>query len=274
MSAKDFLEMLRPLNCLMAAFGTFIGYSIASGFLELKLGTGVAMIVAFLVCGGGMAINDYFDKDIDKKSHLKKAIPSGRVKPGTAMLYSCILFLAGNVLAFYFLPKTAFLIAFGFTILLIAYSALLTRAKYIGNFVVASGTAFTLIFGASLASNYLVVGVLAIAALFANLARELIKDLEDVKADKGSKKTLPMILSKGKVKVLVFVYYLIAIVTVYIPYAVLGFGNIAFVALVSLANVAFLYSFERTIKGDFSKAQAIAKAAMFVALIGFLVGAM
>ena len=274
MSAKDFVAMLRPLNCAMAAFGTFIGYSIASGFLELKLGIGMAMAVAFLVCAGGMVVNDYFDRNIDKKRHAEKSIPSGRVGPLTAMLYSCILFFSGNLVAFWFLPRTAFLIAFGFTVLLIAYSALLARAKYLGNFVVAAGTAFTLVFGASLVSNYAVVGVFALAALFANLARELIKDLEDVKSDKGSKKTLPMVLGEEKVKVLVFVYYLVAIVSVYIPKIFWGFGGMGFVAIVSLANAAFLLSFRKTIAGDFSKAQKVSKAAMFVALLGFLAGAL
>jgi len=272
MCATDFLKLIRPLNCVMAALGTFIGYSIASGLLQCQLGIGIAMLVAFLVCGGGMVINDYYDRKVDEKLHPEKPIPSGRVSGKTAMLYAAFLFLAGNLLAFHFLPRIAFVIAFAFTVLLIAYSMFLSKAKYLGNWVVASGTAFTLIFGASLIGNYPTVISLAIAALFANLARELIKDLEDLKADKGFKKSLPMLLSEKKVKVLIFIYYIIAIISVYVPAMLFSFGNPAFLGLVSIANVLFLYSFVLAAKKNYKRAQTVSKAAMFLALLAFLLG--
>lgn len=272
MSALDFVKMLRPLNCAMAAFGAFIGYSIASNAIHTGNGVGYAMFAAFIICGAGMAINDYFDRNIDKRLHPNKAIPSGRVSPKAALAFSLVMFVAGNAIAILFLPPASMTIAFAFTLLLIAYSAFLTRAKYIGNFVVASGTAFTLVFGASLAGNYAVVAALALAALFANLARELIKDMEDLEADRGFKKSLPMLLSKGRVEAMVFVCYLLAIALVYVPVVLLSFGKPLFVIVVSIANFVFLYSFGETLKHDYARAQVLAKAAMFIALLGFLLG--
>jgi len=272
MSLKDFISILRPVNCVMAGLGAFIGYSIASGLIQFQLGIGMAMVVAFLICAGGMTINDYFDRVIDKKLHPNKAIPSGRVKAEHALIYSMLLFLAGNLLAFIFLPRIPFAITFIFTILLMVYSKFLSKAKYIGNFVVASSTAFTLIFGASLIGNYYVAAVLAFSALFVNLARELIKDLEDIKADRGFKKTLPMMFSEGKIDAIIFVYYLIAIGSVYVPVVWLSFGKPLFVTLVSISNFIFLYSFKLTVKKDYSRAQLVSKAAMFLALFAFLLG--
>ncbi len=269
----DCVKMARPLNCAMAAFGTFIGYSIGSGLLQFQRGIGIAMLVAFLVCAGGMVVNDYFDRNVDRKLHPKKAIPSNRVSAKTALLYSMLLFLAGNLLAFFFLPVVSFAITVAFTVLLIAYSAVLSKAKFLGNWVVASGTAFTLVFGASLVSSYYLVGFLAIAALFANLAREITKDLEDLEADRGFKKTLPMVLSESRVQSVVFFYYLVAIVAVYVPVVLLSFQRLAFVALVSIANFAFLYSFKLARAKDYGRAQVVSKGAMFLALISFLLGA-
>ncbi|MDP2973469.1 MAG: UbiA family prenyltransferase, partial [Candidatus Diapherotrites archaeon] len=171
-----------------------------------------------------------------------------------------------------YLPAITAAIALAFTILLIVYSAFLSKAKYIGNFVVASGTAFTLVFGASLIGKFEVVAFLAIAALFANLARELIKDLQDVKQDTGFKKSLPMLLSEKKVIGIVFFYYLIAIVTVYLPILLVGFASIYFISIVSVANLLFLLSFAKAVQRKFSRAQALSKIAMLVALIGFLAG--
>ena len=272
MALKDFVSILRPLNCAMAALGTFIGYSVAVQTIEFTQEIGITMLVAFLICGGGMVINDYFDRHIDKKLHPNKPIPSGRILPKIAMIYTLLLFIAGNVLAVLFLPMASIIIAVAFTILLIIYSAILTKAKYIGNLVVASGTAFTLIFGASLAGNYLVIAPLAIAALFANLARELIKDLEDKETDKGNKITLPMMISEKKTESFIFLDYMIAIIAVYIPVLLLSFGKPVFVVIVSIANFMFLYSFRETLKKDYGRAQLLAKGAMFLALIGFLLG--
>jgi 4-hydroxybenzoate polyprenyltransferase len=280
MPLSDFIKILRPVNCVMAALGTFIGYSIASSLLECQPGIllecqpgiGLAMLVAFLVCGGGMVINDYFDLEIDRKQHPEKALVSGRIKPKAALLYSALLFLAGIVLAFLYLPTTAFIIALAFTILLVAYSRFLGKAKYLGNWVVASGTAFTLVFGASLVGNYTVVAWLAIAALFANLARELIKDVEDLKVDKGFKQSLPMVLGKKKTLWFAFLYYLIAIIAVYLPVFLHGFNSPAFIALVSIANLVFVASFRKARKRSYASAQKLSKIGMVVALIGFLAG--
>jgi geranylgeranylglycerol-phosphate geranylgeranyltransferase len=273
MPAIDFFKMLRPLNCTMAAFGAFVGYSLASHAIQGGNGVGFAMLAAFIICGAGMAINDYFDRETDKRLHPNKPIPSGRIPPKTALAFSLVLFALGNAVAIAFLPLASVAIAIAFTFLLMAYSAFLTRAKYLGNFVVASGTAFTLIFGASVLGNYAVAAVLALAALFANLARELIKDLEDLEADRGHKKTLPMIVGIGPVNALVFAYYLLAIILVYVPVVLMapGLGPL-FAAVVSIANFVFLYSFGETLKHDYARAQALAKGAMFIALLGFLLG--
>lgn len=273
MSIKPFLEITRPLNCLMAAFGTFIGYAVALQALSLSLEIAIAMAVAFLVCAGGIAINDYFDRYIDGKLQPKKPIPSGAVKPRAALAYSSALFIAGNALAFIFLPATAVAIAVAFTLLFLLYSSVMAKRKYVGNFVVAAGTAFTLIFGASLIGNFRIVGFLAVAALFANMARELIKDLEDMEMDRGAKMTLPMLLNEKSVEAMVFIYYLLAILLVYIPVFTLAFHNLFFVAIVSVANALFIYSFGKMVKGKLHAAQQVSKAAMFIALLGFLAGA-
>jgi geranylgeranylglycerol-phosphate geranylgeranyltransferase len=272
MNLKAFVELVRPINCLMAALGTFIGFAVASSALQLNFPIAIAMAVAFLICGAGMAVNDFFDFEIDKKLKPGKPIASGQVSTKAALVYTAILFLAGNALAFYFLPLVAFVITLIFTIVLVLYSWLLAKAKYVGNFVVASGTAFTLLFGASLVGNFGAVAFLAAAALSANIARELIKDLEDVKADKGFKVSLPMLVSKKTVKLFVLFYSLVAILLVYIPLWLGLFGNLYFAILVSIANIGFIVSYVMASRNEFAKAQAISKASMLIALIGFLVG--
>ncbi len=273
MALRHFITILRPLNCAMAAFGTLVGYSIASSSIQFNFAVAVAMAVAFLVCAGGMVVNDYYDREIDRKLHPDKPIVTGAIKPLAALAYASLLLLLGNLLAFHYLTPVAFAIAFTFSMIFIVYSRLMAKAKYLGNFVVASGTAFTLVFGASLIGNYAVIGFLAAAALFANTARELIKDLEDVEADRSHKVTLPMLLQQKSVESIIFIYYAAAIVFVYIPVFLLAFGKLFFVAVVSVANLLFLLSFGKTVKKQFRQAQTLSKAAMLLALLGFLAGA-
>ncbi|MDP2974417.1 MAG: UbiA family prenyltransferase, partial [Candidatus Diapherotrites archaeon] len=95
MPGTKFVSIIRPLNCLMAAFGAFIGYSIAGSAIQFQKEIGIAMAAAFLVCAGGMVINDYFDRNVDKRLHPRKPLPSGAIKPKTALLYAIALFIAG-----------------------------------------------------------------------------------------------------------------------------------------------------------------------------------
>ena len=64
---KHFLEILRPVNCLMASVAVFIGAYIGgidwTASLEPLI---LAMASAFLICSGGMVINDFFDARLDK----------------------------------------------------------------------------------------------------------------------------------------------------------------------------------------------------------------
>src|SRR3989339_483334 len=184
---KPFIEIIRPVNCLMAGIGVFVGYSVSAGAIGISPTLIIAMISAFLICGAGQAINDFFDYEIDRKKD-GRAKTIKKLGRKNVLYYSIILFLAGNSIA-YFINPAAFGIALAFSILLIAYSAVMGRIKFIGNWVVASGTAATLIFGASVWGNYSLAVQFAAAALFANVAREITKDFEDLKADEGFKRS-------------------------------------------------------------------------------------
>ncbi len=180
-----------------------------------------------------------------------------------------MLFAVGNSLA-YFLTFEAFLIAIVISALLIIYPALLNRAKYVGNWIVALGTALPLVFGAALVGNYCVVEFFAIAALLANVSREITKDFEDMGKDRGVKKTLPLMLSAEKANLLILFFYFVAIG---IAFSVLveGITSIAYYVLIAAASAGFLYSFKFVLAKDYSRAQSISKKAMLVALLAFFV---
>lgn len=271
------LELIRPLNCVMAAFGVLIGYVIAysSGHSPYFFGISVlpAMIVAFLVCAAGQAINDVFDSEIDARKSKNKPIPGGRISKQSAFLYSIVLFAIGNIIAL-FLPMQSFLVSIAFSAILVIYSAKMQKSKFIGNWVVALGTAFTLIFGASLIGKYEVVFALACSAMLANVAREIIKDTEDLGIDKGFKVSLPMLAGMEITRRFVFVLYIAAIALAVLAGTVLLFGNFLFLFFVAVSGGFFLFSWLKFAGGFAEKAQKYSKIGMLIALIGFFVGAL
>jgi len=281
MALKDFVRILRPLNCAMAAMAVLVGYLISinhialdySIFSILNLQLAISMIAAFMVCGAGQAINDFFDIEIDKKKNPQKPIPSGKISPKNALYFSLALFLLANIIAFFFLNEMAVFISAGFSILLIVYSAFLSKMKYFGNWIVAGGTSFTLIFGAAINEINSAVILLSVSALLANVCREIIKDFEDLETDRGFKTSLPMIAKKENVQEAVFAIYAIAMLLPYWVFSQGFFGNTIFIVLVSASNIFFLESYSELLKGNNSNAQNFSKNGMIVALIGFAAGA-
>lgn len=271
MGFLHYLRLIRPLNCIMAAFAVYIGYCISIGELGFEFLTAYAMISAFLICGAGQAINDYFDREIDKDKAPDKPIPSGNIKAKSALNFSLLLFFAGLVFA-WSINREAAVIAIAFTALLIVYAAYLGNYKYLGNWVVAAGTAFTLIFGASVTQNYFPAAYLAIAALFANVPREITKDFEDLSADQGNKVSLPMILPHIWPKVAILVLYLAGIGTALGVYFLGIYGNNAYLWLISGASLGFLASAYLALIGRYKLSQQLSKVGMLLALLAFLAG--
>jgi len=260
-----FAELMRLGNCFMAGIAVLIGFFLAQG-TDLNLAL-IGFGVAFLVCGAGQAVNDYFDAKIDAKLSKKRPIPSKRILPQEALYFSLALFLIG-ILSAIFINQLALAIAIIMALLLFAYPAFMNKIKYVGNVVVALGTAITFVFGAAAAGNIpALVVVLAISAFFSNMAREITKDIEDMKKDKGTKVTLPMKTKKSKY--IVAVYYTLAIL----------FGGGAFV-LFSLSYfyliftiigaAIFIYSAKKLYDKKPAMSQSLSKKGMLVSLLAFV----
>jgi geranylgeranylglycerol-phosphate geranylgeranyltransferase len=183
----------------MAAAAAWLGYSLGTGAPSIDLTVALLGLAAFLVCAGGQAINDYYDRETDAIRKKKKPIPSGRVKAGVAFIYAIALSVIGVIVAAHAsIEAGAFALAFA--VLLYAYSALLRKAKWLGNWVVALSTGSVIAFGAIPTGNYELALPLAVAAILANAGREIAKDLEDQRSDRGFKTTLPMVIGKVKTK--------------------------------------------------------------------------
>jgi geranylgeranylglycerol-phosphate geranylgeranyltransferase len=261
------IELMRIGNCIMALIAILIGFALSNGTnYSIAL---LAALSGFFICAGGQAINDYFDYKIDAKLSKDKPIPSGRVSRKEALWFSIDLFILGNFLA-YSINPLAMNIALAFTFLLVIYPALMNRVKYLGNFIVAGGTAITFIFG-SVATGGIssLVIALAISAFFANIAREITKDIQDTKKDSNTKRTLPMIVGNKIAKLFVSAYYLLAIFSAILIYF-LFLLNAFYLVFILLSSAVFIYSILLLQKDRAKESQAMAKIGMIFSMVGFV----
>jgi len=271
MNFLEFIKIIRPIDCIIAGLGAFIGYSLSIQEIQYSNLLLYAMLSVFFVCAGGQTINDYFDLELDKKTNKNKPLAKGTISKNTALVYALILFFIGIGFGFA-INELAMIIAILFSILLIAYSALMKKIKFIGNLVVSFSVAFTILFGAVISMNFKLPLILFAAAFFANTSREIIKDLEDLKTEKGIKITLPQLLPKKAVYGLVLVFYILAVAIGFLPFFQGIFDSVFYLALMFAAVLLFTLSLIQLEKEKFLLSQKYSKIGMLAGLLAFLVG--
>jgi len=184
----------------MSAVAVFIGALIILGPGVLILQVIFAMVAAFLIAGAGNAINDYCDVEADKINRPNRPIPSGRMKKNNALILALLLFIIGVFLG-WMVNLVAFGIALVNSLVLIAYSYSLQNKFLLGNISVSYLVGSTFLFGGAAAGNLVLPMLLFLLAFFSNLAREIVKDLEDIEGDRKS--LLKNLASKTKEKMAV-----------------------------------------------------------------------
>ena len=212
---------MRPLNAFLAALGVLAGMALSVGpvpepacqlqpplacshvdrvFPPLYVSGSAALAAAFFITAFGNVLNDLRDVDVDRIAHPSRPLPSGTVTKRSAARMLGLLLSLG--LAFAALAGVwPLLFAAGTVLLLLLYESRLKREGLSGNLVVALLTASTFLFGA-VAQGHLETArfavIAAAMAFFVNLAREVAKDMQDVDADRGHRRTLPMQLGMRK----------------------------------------------------------------------------
>lgn len=274
---KHFFELMRPLNSFMAALAVLIGaYVLAGsgvlGMTNLHLG----IIATFLICGGGMAINDYFDREIDTINKPHRPIPSGRISVNATMVFSFVLFAIGVYISFFINIYCAILALIN-SFLLLVYSWHLKGVPLGGNIGVSYLVASSFLFGGFIVlgeGNLWIIAIMSTLAFFANLSREIVKTIEDIQGDRMKKiRTLPMVLGEKKSRHLASILLLVSIVLSPLPY-VFGFFGWQYLAVVIVGLVLFIFSLIWNVRETpAARVHNLMKVAMFVCLLAFLVGA-
>jgi geranylgeranylglycerol-phosphate geranylgeranyltransferase len=180
--SKAYFQLSRPVNVLITFVSIPVACWIAGGSTSEWLCIFLAALTGALVSSGANAINDSFDIDIDRINRPNRPLPRGVLLPNDARRMWLIVSSAGIAINL-FINSTALLISVFAVILLYYYSARLKRTVLAGNLVIGLMTGMTFIYGGAVVGNMERAVVPAVFAFLVNLARELIKDIEDAEGD-------------------------------------------------------------------------------------------
>lgn len=233
-----FLKLTRPLNLIIIAITM---YGIAwyfEGVYDIDKNLGIQSVTFFLlvfstilIAAAGNIINDYFDIKADLINKPDRVVIGKYVKRRVAIVshwginfiaFAIAIYLSWRLQTYWYLFIHLLSIN-----LLWYYSLRLKREFFIGNFLIAGLTAIVPLlvgyyyyhireingfpitehsfypFAENTIENYTILLTFSISgfAFVMNLAREIIKDMEDVEGDKKLRaKTLPIVLGIPKSK--------------------------------------------------------------------------
>jgi 4-hydroxybenzoate polyprenyltransferase len=128
-AGSGLLELVRPPNVATALADVLAGYAIAGLGHPDRLAWLLAATAGLY--GGGVVLNDYFDRALDAVERPERPIPSGRVRAGTAASFGAGLLLLG-IAAATMATKQAAVVAVAIAALAVTYDAAGKHSRVLG----------------------------------------------------------------------------------------------------------------------------------------------
>ena len=268
---NKYLQLLRLHNGIIGLIGILASAFIAGGgtdaFSEWPRII-LACVIVMIFMGGGNALNDYVDRDIDTASHPERPIPSGRIPPRHALYTGYISLGIAVLISLLFWDLLCIAIVAAACVLMLLYELALKQRGFVGNVTIAALTGGIFLLGGAIVGNVEGTFILVGMAVLVNIGREITKDIEDMEGDKG-RRTLPMAVGRKKAGGIAAVFYLAGVALSVLPLITGTFG-ILYISII-VPNVMFIYA-SYVLFTDPHTSQKTAKIAMLVALVAFMLG--
>lgn len=233
----------------------------------------MALIAAVVVTlsNGGYALNDICDRAIDKINQPGRPIPAGRISVPHAFLIGSGNLVAAVVLA---VPLSRWCIALTLTdaALLGAYAVWSKRLGPLKNIVIGYLVASGFLIGAYNWDRIdPVIAVLAACAFFGTVAREMVKDVQDIEGDRyHGARTLPIMFGPHMAYLATFACLALCLILAVVP-CVMGLVNNAYMALLLVAAGVFLIGW-RLRHTSARLCQYMIMAGSIIVLVAFAIG--
>jgi 4-hydroxybenzoate polyprenyltransferase len=229
----------------------------------------------------GNIVNDIMDSTIDTDAHPSRPIPSGRINRSSAKAVAGAIWIVSLLLmgvSANMLKGTTdlwwgtIIIWFSAAILMLSYD-LGPRTKergVVGNVAISLMVGMVIIFGAaSVGMVYLpLIWLVGATSFFINLAREIVKDCEDMESDSNTRNTLPIIVGKEKARMIGYSVSMGGVVCAALPYY-LGYFHLGFLLFQLPAILLILTCNGKMMAGDDRSCQLQLRQGLVMGLLGF-----
>jgi len=258
----------------MMGFAVVVGAALAnpSVLSDFWLNLIYGFVTGFMLTAASMAINDYYDRQIDAINEPNRPIPSGLIKPRQALALAFILTAIGFIAAL-LANLLCLVIAIIAWMVFVTYTTVGKRTGLPGNFLVSTCVAIPFIYGSAATLNSLSLNVLlfALMAFLSNTGREITKGIVDVEGDKNKNiQTLAVRFGERIAAVAAVLFYLSAVVLSPIP-LLLNFVSLLFIPIVAVTDFGLIVSSSMLLKNHSREnAKKIKKTVLLSLLIGLL----
>lgn len=236
-------RLVRPLNLLIIAAGALLGgvLSARGSTLDAVIVTDVLLAAAsaVLIAAGANAINDVFDLESDAVNRPDRPLPSGHLSVHVALAIWFAATAGGLILAAT-VSAVHFVLAIVAAGLLYAYSRRLKAIPFVGNLVVAAVVGLVVVYGGWAAESPVAAYTAGLFAATTTLAREIIKDIEDMSGDRAAGiRTVPLVWGVERARQAAAAVLIGTVLLTPVPYLMMDYGSL-FLFLVAFADLLLL----------------------------------
>ena len=285
-------DLFRVGNSITGLVGVGVGALVVNG-MDISLNQGVIVtsyglsVMCFMFSWN--AYNDITDIETDRSNRPERPLPSGRLNLDEATnamrasLFLSVLFLViGAVNQSESAMNEEAIVSVGIWLvaifLLISYEGVrgsngLKHRGLAGNAAIAAAIGMDVLFGASAVSgtaNPKVIS-LAIIAFFYSLARELIKDIEDMEGD-TDRNTIPRSIGVDNARSIAWIFTMAAFVSLFLPFILEVFPT-EHAILVSPGGLLLMLVKSKLFIGEDRAAQRLIKRSLQISMIGVIASA-
>ena len=294
-TVSSWFTLLRFGNSLTGLIGVIFGSLLALGQMPKGDLASITILhglsVWAFMCSWN-ALNDILDIEIDKLNQPNRPLPSGRISLNNAkMVTAALMFISLSCLVYAgYISST---IQGGFenwapsiliwilAIFLLTnyesssnYSLKLKDRGLPGNFAISISIGMVILFGAAGVFNPTQPRVISLffIGFSYNLAREIVKDIEDMDGDEG-RNTLAMRIGVEKTRVLAWAILLLTMVAILTPFALEIFPPNHLLLLIPGLMTIFLVKRKLAYAED-RNAQKLIKRSLQLTLLGFIISSL
>lgn len=278
---RGLVRIIRPVNSVMMGFAVLVGAAIGGGvgFFGSVWDLAMAFLTGFMLTGSAMAINDYYDRDIDAINEPGRPIPSGALSPGEALAVSGVLSAVGLVAAWSTSLNNLGIALFAW-VAMMAYSTVGKRTGLPGNLIVSACISLPFIYGGVMSPEGRLGSSLlfALVAFLANTGREVTKGIVDIEGDRAlGIRTVAVSRGSSYAALVSVACYVSAVAVSIVPVYLnlVSFWYAPFVAITDVGLVFLSISLIRHPSRENSRrVKNLVRHLMLSGLVGFLTGSL